>query len=391
MSSLRSVKWFLVIAAFASVAHAVTPNPTATTAVTAAAWPPQLQLEMRVPFDPTPFPSGTRNYLTYELYVSNFESQPVTLQQIEVLDESSAVTRPVATFETRQLNPMLHHMGKEIVGDEIPAAEDDSQRQLAAGETVVVYLSLPFEIRTPLPSRLRHRVLTDRAAVEGASISTHHTEVRVLAPPLEGKHWLADSGPGNDSHHRRQIIILNGTPHVPSRYAIDWRQIQNDKAFHGDEHSNRSYYAYGKPALAVADARVIGEQDGIPENLPGHFGTGKLAVPMSLATICGNRVVLDLGGNQFAWYDHLQPGSLRVKVGDHVRRGQVVASIGNSGGSFEPHLHFEVTSNPATLEGEGLPYTIDQYSVVEPNRSGPERREHELPLDGMLIDFEQEH
>lgn len=379
---------FLVAAALASVAHAGSLNQTAASpAVTVPAWPPQLRLEMRVPFEPTPFSSGAHSYLTYELYISNFESTSVPLQRIEVIDENGSGSQPVATFAARQLNPILHHMGKEIVGDEIPAAEDDSQRQLAAGETVVVYLNIPFDSQSQVPTRLHHRVLTDRTTLDGATISTHRADLRVLAPPLEGSNWLADSGPGNDSHHRREIFMLNGAAHVPSRYAIDWRQIQNGKAFSGDEHSNSSYYAYGKPVLAVADARVVTVKDGIAENTPGHFGTGKLAVPMSLGTICGNMLVLDLGGNQFAFYDHLQPRSLRVKVGDHVWRGQVLASIGDSGGSFEPHLHFEVTTNPGILEGEGLPYTIDQYGVTVPDHPDLERREHELPLDGMLIDF----
>ncbi|MBS0416163.1 MAG: M23 family metallopeptidase [Proteobacteria bacterium] len=373
MSCSRSAIGFLIAAAFASVAQ--------------AAWPPQLPLEMRVPFDPTAFPSGDRQFLTYELYVSNFDSQPVTLQRIEVLDANSAATRAVATFEARQLNPMLHHMGKEIVGDEIPVAGDDSQRQLAAGETVVVYLNVPFERAAQLPTRLRHRVLTDRGTVDAASIATHNTQLRVLAPPLEGSRWRADSGPGNDSHHRRQIMMLNGAPRVPSRYAIDWMQSRNDKAFSGDEHSNKSYFAYGKPVLAVANAQVIAVKDGIAENVPGHFGTGKLAVPMSLDTICGNLVVLDLGGSEFAGYYHLQPGSLRVKVGDRVQQGQVLAEIGNSGGSFEPHLHFEVTNDRQILGGEGLPYILDRYRVTVPGRSEPQGREHELPLDGMRIDF----
>lgn len=50
--------------------------------------------------------------------------------------------------------------------------------------------------------------------------------------------------------------------------------------------------------------------------------------------------MLDLGDNRHAFYGHLLPGSLRVKPGDRVRRGQVIGRLGNSGNSTGPHLHF---------------------------------------------------
>src|SRR5262249_4719496 len=47
----------------------------------AAAWP--LPLELRVPFEPTAFPSAGHTYLTYELYLTNFGTTPLTLRRIE--------------------------------------------------------------------------------------------------------------------------------------------------------------------------------------------------------------------------------------------------------------------------------------------------------------------
>src|SRR5207253_5277058 len=58
-------------------------------------------------------------------------------------------------------------------------------------------------------------------------------------------------------------------------------------------------------------------------------------------------------------YAHVQPGSLRVKVGDRVKRGQVVALLGNSGNSTEPHVHFQIADGPTFLSSEGLPYVMD--------------------------------
>ena len=65
----------------------------------------------------------------------------------------------------------------------------------------------------------------------------------------------------------------------------------------------------------------------------------------------------------YAFYAHLQPGSLKVKLGDKVRRGQVVGLVGNSGNSTEPHLHFHVSDANSPLGCEGLPYALDAFEV----------------------------
>jgi hypothetical protein len=76
-----------------------------------------------------------------------------------------------------------------------------------------------------------------------------------------------------------------------------------------------------------------------------------------------------------------------VKAGERVRRGQIVARIGNSGDSREPHLHFEVTTASRLAAGEGVPYLIDEYRVTAASDGITERRTRELPVKDMLVDF----
>jgi murein DD-endopeptidase MepM/ murein hydrolase activator NlpD len=148
-----------------------------------------------------------------------------------------------------------------------------------------------------------------------------------------------------------------------------------------------SYYCYGKPVLAVADGRVVTARDGLPENIPGHGDAFHPAIPITLDTIAGNTITLDIGGGQFAYYLHLQPGSLRVKAGDHVRRGQMLGRIGATGDAREPHLHFEVTDSAKALAGDGLPYLIDRYRL-QGSEGGPLKlRTDELPLDHNIVAF----
>jgi hypothetical protein len=337
---------------------------------------------MRVPFEPTAFPSAGRTYLTYEVHLRNFAANPLSLRRIEVLDADTTAAEPVAAFESTQLDSILQPVAARAAGD-----TSDDRRQLVGGGSVVLFMSIAFDRGAPVPNRLRHRVLTTGSAVEGAEIGTHHTELRVLGPPLTGLDWVARSGPSNDSYHRRGILVFDGAAIIDRRYAIDWVRSRNGATFSGDSLDARSYYAYGEEVLAVADGRVVSAKDGIPENVPRHEGF-RPAVPISMETLAGNTITLDVGGGQFAYYMHLQPGSMRVKAGDRVRRGQVMARIGISGDAREPHLHFEVTTSSRLLAGEGVPYLIDRYRGKSANDFW-QTRTRELPLQDMLIDFGQ--
>ena len=349
-------------------------------------WPPQLQVAAWVPYEPTVFDSAGRQYLVYELYVTNFEEHPLRIDSIEAIDAAGAIAKPAASFEGPQLNTMIHHVGQQIVGDQIGSPEDNSARDIAAGQTSIVFLLVESQEHAQIPTRLLHRLVIGGAAVEAAAISTHHEKVRIVGPPLQGGPWVAGSGPGNVSHHRRQIVLLDGSLHLSSRFAIDWIRLKNSKESSGDEQDNRSFFSYDQPVLAVGDAKVVSTRDGIPENIPGHFGKGKIAVGISYDTLYGNMIVLDLGERQYAHYGHLKPGSIQVKEGDHVRRGQVIGRIGNTGSSFGPHLHFEITTSSSALRGEGLPYALDAYT--ETTKDGAiEKRMHDLPLDGTLVTF----
>jgi Peptidase family M23 len=342
--------------------------------------PQPLQLEMRVPFAPTAFPSAGRTYLVYELYLTNFTNNPLNLQRVEVLDADAPVIEPVAAFEGEQLDELLQPLGAQ-------ANRNSSGRQIAGGNTVVVFMWVSFKSGAHVPKQLRHRVVTADNAAEGAVIGTHQTEIKVLRSPLLGADWLASDAASNDAdnHHRRGIFVYDGHALISRRYAIDWMLVKDGASFSGDARDKRAYYSYGKPVVAVADATVVTARDGLPDNVPGHNENFSPSAPITMDTVTGNTITLDLGSGQFAYYCHLQPGSVRVKVGEHVKPGQAMALIGDSGDAREPHLHFEIANSPKPFAGEGLPYLIDQYRVK--SEKGWQSRTRELPLKDMVIDF----
>jgi murein DD-endopeptidase len=74
-------------------------------------------------------------------------------------------------------------------------------------------------------------------------------------------------------------------------------------------------------------------------------------------------VALDIGGGRFAFYEHLQRGSVAVKTGQRVRRGQVIARLGSSGStSIGPHLHFHVADQNSVLAAEGVPFVFREFA-----------------------------
>jgi hypothetical protein len=46
--------------------------------------------------------------------------------------------------------------------------------------------------------------------------------------------------------------------------------VRNGQSWQGNPHLPASYFAYGQPLMAVADAVVIEASDGLPDNPPGH-------------------------------------------------------------------------------------------------------------------------
>jgi hypothetical protein len=219
------------------------------------------------------------------------------------------------------------------------------------------------------------------------------TDVVVITPPLRGGVWLAANGPAAESGHRRAAIPVYAGMFIAQRFAIDWVKIdEQNKTFKGDSLKNSSYYAYGNDALAVADGVVTEVKDGIPENVPGITSR---AVPITLETVGGNHVIVDLGQGRYAFYAHLQPGKIRVHVGDHVKRGQVLGLVGNSGNSTEPHLHFHISDASSPLGAEGLPYELESFEVVGKcqslsgscTRTQPVARHREMPFANELVRF----
>ncbi|MFC1225768.1 M23 family metallopeptidase [Pedobacter sp. BG31] len=338
-----------------------------------------LQLEMRVPFGPTAFPNGSNFYLIYELYLTNFGASPIHLKRMELLNGDRSGNAPLLSSDSLELKTMVRILGNNNLKEAL---------NIEAGQSAVVYIEAKTSNKTGFPNNIIHRIITSTDSLDGAAINTHTTKIQTLKPPVSGSDWIAADGPGNsiDNHHRRGNIILSGHTVNSRRFAIDWKKVKDSVSFSGDASNVHSYFCYGEKIFAVADGTIISATDGLPDNIPGHGKAFHPAMPLTFEKLPGNNIVIDLGDGHYAHYMHMQPGSLHVKKGDRVRKGQLLGNIGNSGDAREPHLHFEVTTSAKLLYGEGIPYIIDHYQLGYQN-GFDEVHHNELPKEKQIVDF----
>src|SRR5260370_9785223 len=110
-----------------------------------APWPPQL--EMRVPFEPTAFPSGSHIYVMYELHLTNFGTNPLSLSRIEVLDADAGAAQPIATFEAEQLETMLQALGGKTLSD------PKERLVIANDQSTIAFMSIASSLGGHIPAR----------------------------------------------------------------------------------------------------------------------------------------------------------------------------------------------------------------------------------------------
>ena len=79
--------------------------------------------------------------------------------------------------------------------------------------------------------------------------------------------------------------------------------------------------------------------------------------------VFGNVVVIAHADGTFSMLGHVRQGSATVAVGDRVETGQTVASIGASGSSLFPHLHYQRVDGP-DMRGEGVPSAFRDVTLV---------------------------
>lgn len=322
-------------------------------AVIAQRAPLHQSFDLRVPWTPQPVVIAGKASLVYELHLTNEAQEMLTIRRLEVLDEQQ-------------------HVLVDLAGGELTAAlgradraKGDERVRMTPGMTAVAYLSVPLADAGNVD--LRHRVIYagnagSELVVEGGKVTPASRTSVPLGPPLRGGPWVAIYDANWERGHRRVLYSTDGSVKVPGRFAIDWILLGPHGGYAKDKGELPSqWFGYAADVIAVADATVASTGEGIAE--PATLAEGS-AHKVPLENAAGNYVALDLGDGRYAFYEHLKPGSIRVKAGQHVHRGDVMGQLGFTGESTGPHLHFHVSDANAPLAAEGLPYALKSFRVL---------------------------
>jgi hypothetical protein len=347
-----------------------------------------------------------RVHLVYELVLTNTSPTPATLKKIEVLDGANS-SKPLATYEGQELLLCLRTTGRLTA--ENPTIEFNSTR--------LFLIDLALDPAVALPAHLLHHIEVLGAVSPGpkpappvllsytvAPLDIFH-KLPVISAPLSGKGWVSFNGCcGAASIHRSSGLSVNGKIYFAQRYAIDWMRLDDGGRFvHGDSSDVHNYDSYGADVLAVADGTVVETLNDLDDQKPGTLPDPKT---ITLENVDGNHVVLDLGDGVFAFYAHLEKGSVMVTAGNRVKRGQLLGKLGNTGNTSAPHLHFHLMESPSVLGSNGIPYLIDSFAIagqvpaadfaaasgVEGDWGkgllhNPNPRHSQFPLDLDIVDF----
>lgn len=196
--------------------------------------------------------------------------------------------------------------------------------------------------------------------------------------PLRGE-WLAPNTPGTR-------VPSHGTDRFGETYAYDFVGVDPDSrklrfyrpsllqyALFGVR--LQDYYGWGQPIFSSTAGTVVQAEDGWPERNPVNLFRDSLyavqnartystSQPTDFRPLTGNFVTVETSCG-YAVYAHAQTGSILVSPGDKVIPGQRLASVGHSGNSTAPHLHFQLMDHLDPWKARGIPCSFREYEVFD--------------------------
>jgi|GEM_PF-3332265 len=146
-----------------------------------------------------------------------------------------------------------------------------------------------------------------------------------VALPFNGQ-WKVTHGNDEGYTHRG----LGG------RYSYDFIVVdEKGRSYSGSGKDNKDHFCFGRNMLAPVSGVVEGVENTFPDNDPWK--------DISTPEWWGNYVRIRGEDGFYSLLMHLRRGSVTVKEGQSVKKGDKIGECGNSGNSKEPHLHFHIS------------------------------------------------
>ena len=238
--------------------------------------------------------------------------------------------------------------------------------------------ALPFNLVVPLflfvlqfrkdPGSLREVLIQHNSPEKNLYAVANHQQrlgratLWLFQLPFRGK-WMVSQGHNGSFTHKAEW-----------RHAWDFVKTDiDDKTFRDAGLRLTDYYCYDKPVCAAGPGVVDSVIDGIPDNAPGDANTRQN---------WGNTVILRHWEHLYSKYAHLKPGTIKVVPGQYVATGQELGSVGNSGRSPEPHLHFQFQKTPHIGSGT-IDHPFGHY--LTHHNGAPAWKSYDRPLENEVL------
>lgn len=313
--------------------------------------------EMEVILNDVPYKTEKFQRIGYTLRTWEYEKDSLRLKKIIVLDASN--------------NSELYIIeGDELASLHIYKSPLPFSRYFLFDKLDSYYCSiqLPLSLEVSIPEVIKHRLIftnlrnNEEIIKEGGQFSTRKDEMPVeISSPVKGSNWRL-MNQSTIPPHFSTLYHVNGKIYNGERYATDYIQLNdNGLSYTGDVLLNPSFESYREGIYAVADGKVVKVLTEVRDN-SGKNNIVNFSSPEAMA---GNYIIIKIGEKLFAIYSHCFPGIAYVEEGQIVKEGELIALIGNSGWSTEPHLHFQISDTPDFYFSRGVPYTLKQYKKIK--------------------------
>ena len=300
-----------------------------------------------------------QTHIEYDLIVTNVFPEDVTLTSVDVTAGGRKILQMTG-------DALAAHVTASFGGNPSAVIPDSTTKILQ------IDIALPASALRHLPRYVDNHISYTLApgsplaafvgsdTVDAPRLKVDRSPVTVVKPPLRGRGWWPlNACCAPEEPHRATVFSLNGKYTAFEMFALDIVHVVDGTFATGDGSQLTDYVGYGKKVYAAAPGKVVATKEDMPDAplTASQFGNPTVTKPSQLA---GNHAVVRIAPEVYAVYAHLQPGSVRVHVGEMIKVGDVVGLLGNSGNSSVPHLHFGLNDTPRVLDSDSLPFVIDR-------------------------------
>lgn len=184
-----------------------------------------------------------------------------------------------------------------------------------------------------------------------------------ISLPVKGK-WTINQGHKGKHTHKEEW-----------RHAWDFVVMQDGEEFKNKGTELDDYFCYNQIIYAPADGIIEAIVDGIEDNKVGD---------VNMKDNWGNSLVIRHSDTVFSQMSHLKMHSFKVHIGQKIKAGDALATLGNSGRSSYPHLHFQLQDYPY-IGSKTIEYPFAHYLQSTSLKDNVLKR-NQIPKEGDVIE-----